>query len=92
MTTILLILGLIYMILFYAALPLGVLALAFGGFQFFKTRNHPEGRTPRVLTAKEIEDGQTAQSPYDDAIGFIWIGVVLTVIGGAINAHQFFGI
>lgn len=92
MTMIMMILGLIYIILFYAALPLGVLALAVGGFQFFKTRNDPEGRTPRVLSAKEIEEGQTAQSPYDDAIGFIWIGVILAVIGGAINAYQFFGL
>lgn len=92
MKLIILILGLIYIILYYAALPLGALALAVGGFQFLKARKDPLGRTPRLLSAEEIQAGQTAQSPHDDAIGMIWIGVILVVIGGAINIYRLFGL
>lgn len=92
MKLILLILGLIYIILFYAALPLGALALGVGCYQLLKARKDPEGRVPRTLTAEEIEAGRTAQSPYDDAVGLIWIGVILAVIGAAINAYKLAGL
>lgn len=92
MTLIVMILGLIYIILFYAALPLGVLALLAGGFQFMKARKDPQGRVPRVLTPQQIEAGQTAQSPHDDAMGLIWLGVILAVVGGSINAYHLLGL
>lgn len=91
MAMIVLILGLIYIILFYAALPLGALALAVGGFQYLKAVRDPEGKTPRALSAEEIEKGVKAQSPYDDAIGLLTIGAILAVVGGSITAHSLLG-
>lgn len=86
------ILGLIYLILFYAALPLGALALAAGLFQLRKASKDPEGRVPRAPTPEDIEAGRTTQSPHDDAVGLIWIGAILAVIGLAINAYHLLGV
>ena len=86
-----LILGLIYILILYAALPLGLIAIVAGLSMRVKAQRQarsPEGPPPPELD----EDGKPKPSLAEDATTMIWLGVVLAVVGGAVNAYRYFGI
>lgn len=85
------ILGLIYILLLYAALPLGLIALLYGAIAVGKARRNPAGRVTPEASELDLADGRKPMSPYDEAMGFVWLGVILAVVGASVNAYHYFG-
>lgn len=86
-----LVLGLIYILLLYAALPLGLLALIGGIMMGMKGRAQErslEGPPPPQVD----EDGKPKPTLREEGRNLVWLGIVLMVIGGAVNAYRYFGI
>ena len=84
-------LGLIYILLLYAAVPLGLLALTYGIYGLAKARKDPAGRIAPAGPESDDPDAQPPLSPYDFAVGMIWLGVILVVVGASVNAYRYFG-
>lgn len=86
-----LILGLIYILLLYAALPLGLILIVTGISMTVKGRAEErslEGPPPPELD----EDGKPKPSKREEGVSLIWLGGLLAVVGGAVNAYRYFGI
>jgi hypothetical protein len=86
-----LILGLIYILLLYAALPLGLLAIIGGIVMIGKARAQERALgAPPVI--EHDEDGKPKATLREEGTGLIWLGAVLAVVGAAMNAYRYFGV
>jgi len=79
--------GLVYIVLIYAGLPLGAILIVWGLFALRKAK-----RAPATTLVPDLAEGEIDEDdPKLFAEGLIYIGIILMVLGGAANLWQVYG-